>query len=547
VSVHLPTDTFVAEDERWTKFSEMIPMRDGTLLYNVITLPVNTSLNDQLPVVLDRTPYSADFVYYGDSERWIPKGYAVVTQDMRGRFRSEGEWSFWRMSAYDGPDTINWIRNQPWCNNMVFAFGSSADGIAAAMEQIPSPIPPGLQAQFLIVGTGHLYLDTFQNGAYRQSLFNGWSIINAEEDYIPTIYAHERYGPFWYSTNLARNWSNCNVPIVHWGGWYDIFAEGTIDNFNGMQYNGGPGAKGAQYLVMEAGGHCSGGQYPFPANAKNSLADHIAYDMFENIVRGEDPTEMKYSHINFYLMGADATGLFNDPTGNFWVCMDEWPPVQSTNLFLGGGGTLSLLPSSSTEAVSSYIYDPNDPVDTLGGPNLVLPQCGPWDQQEVERRSDVLTFRTDALAAPVAVVGRMSLTLYFSTNVTDTDFMAKLTDKYPDGRSYNVIDNGIRTRWRNRSVGPPQSLTPGQITEVTIDLQTVAYVFEVGHSIQVDLTSSNYPRFSLNRNNGNLLADGPGTPVVAHHTIYHSADYPSALLLPVTDFGLLQSGKCRPR
>eukprot|EP00211_Chloroparvula_japonica_P002046 CAMPEP_0119122288 /NCGR_PEP_ID=MMETSP1310-20130426/2591_1 /TAXON_ID=464262 /ORGANISM="Genus nov. species nov., Strain RCC2339" /LENGTH=478 /DNA_ID=CAMNT_0007111927 /DNA_START=121 /DNA_END=1554 /DNA_ORIENTATION=+ len=430
----------------WYTTTAMIPMRDGVELYTVIYLPAAPDGVTTFPIVLDRTPYGADATAGLVGALYLPQGYGIAAQDMRGRYKSQGEWSFWSKSADDSFDTIAWLSAQSYSSGDVFGFGISADGNAASTEEVSMPPPPALKGQFIIVGSGQLYMSMYPGGLYRQSMIAGWSTSILEKGYIATVKENEQYGPYWYPTDLSRNWTNTNVPAVHFGGWYDIFAKGTVDNFNGYQYEGGPGARGAQYLVMNPGGHCPGGEYLFPSNSNTNLPFLFANKLFRAISEGGDPTALRFKNINVYIMGPDPGPVLSaaGPRGNFWICTNDWPAKTTRTLYLRAGGKLSDRdPRGGEREFSAYKYDPRLPVPTTGGNNLLLPTCGPWDQHAIERRYDVLTFSTGALVRSVSIVGNVQLTLYVRSSANDTEFMAKLVDVYPDGRSYNILDQGV--------------------------------------------------------------------------------------------------------
>lgn len=184
--------------------------------------------------------------------------------------------------------------------------------------------------------------------------------------------------------------------------------------------------------------------------------------------------------------------------------------------------------------MTSFVYDPANPVPTVGGNNLDLP-CGPYDQSEVEDRDDVISFLTPAFQEDTAIVGRISATLFVSSNCTDTDFTVKVTDVYPDslGNGSVLIGDSIqRMRWRDGVDKPMASIVPEQVYSITIELWATAYVFNEGHQLRVDVSSSNYPRFSANPNNGMRIKDG-GPSYVALNSVHIGGNTASFVTLPV--------------
>jgi putative CocE/NonD family hydrolase len=224
-----------------------------------------------------------------------------------------------------------------------------------------------------------------------------------------------------------------------------------------------------------------------------------------------------------------------DPTdktapGNCWRSADNWPPpAPLTPFYFHSPNTLVANQVPTGDASKSYVYDPKNPVPTIGGQNLFASK-GPLDQRKVETRSDVLVFSTDALTAPVEVTGRISAKLFVSSDCPDTDFTVKLTDVYPDGRSMLVTDGIRRARFR-RTFEHEDFLEPGKVYELDVDLWSTSLVFNKGHRIRVAVSSSNAPRFDPNPNTGHAFRADKETRVAAN-TLHLSAKYPSHILLP---------------
>ena len=203
-------------------------------------------------------------------------------------------------------------------------------------------------------------------------------------------------------------------------------------------------------------------------------------------------------NITFYVMGASST---IDPSahgapGSYWTTLTTWPTYVPTRYYLQAKGGLAPVPPSAP-ATMSFAYDPKNPVQTIGGNNLEIP-CGPLDQSPLENgsRSDVLVFTSDVLTSSLAVTGPLTMELWVSSNVTDTDFTVKLTDVYPNGYSALIEDGIVRMRWRNRaSSSVPQFMVPGTVYPVTVSLWSTSFIWAVGHRIRVDVSSSNSPRF----------------------------------------------------
>jgi putative CocE/NonD family hydrolase len=196
----------------------------------------------------------------------------------------------------------------------------------------------------------------------------------------------------------------------------------------------------------------------------------------------------------------------------------------------------------SDEPADRYAYDPEDPVPTIGGVNSVLTMTqgsarpirpGPWDQRELEARDDVLSYTSDELDRDLEVIGPVEMVLYAASSARDTDFIVRVCDVYPDGRSIFLTEGIIRARYRNSDEGDStELLEPGEAAEYRIRCYPIANVFLRGHRIRLDVTSSSFPRFSRNLNNGEDV--GTSTRIeVAQQAVLHTDVYPSRIVLPV--------------
>ncbi len=330
------------------------------------------------------------------------------------------------------------------------------------------------------------------------------------------------------------------VPCFHVSGWYDLFGAGLFTNFLNMREKGGSEiARKGQHVLCGPWAHGAalayvGGLHFGPtASAAAALAMERHITFFNKYLRGIEPAEPRHlPAVRYFVMGR-----------NRWLSADTWPLPQTEwqRFFLhsrgrantaAGDGLLSR-DAPTSESPDRLIYDPMFPVPTRGGKNLpsgtLVP--GPLDQAAIEKRSDVLCYTTPELTEEVEVVGPLALHLYAATSAKDTDFTAKLVDVYPDGSAYNVAEGCIRARYR-KSILKPELITPGEVYEYAINMGATGIVFRRGHRIRLDVSSSNFPRIDRNMNTGNPFGeDAYGVP--AMQTIYHQADYPSYIDLPV--------------
>src|SRR5262249_5072837 len=182
------------------------------------------------------------------------------------------------------------------------------------------------------------------------------------------------------------------------------------------------------------------------------------------------------------------------------------------------------------EGTDKYVYDPDNPVPSMGGNNLAI-DIGVQDQRPVEERPDVLVYTSDPIEQPLEITGPVSVTLWASSTAADTDFTAKLIDVHPDGYAQNLLDGIIRARYRE-SGSQPQLMEPGKPYQFTIDLWATSNVFRRGHRIRLEISSSNFPRFDRNLNTGDRFGEGTKC-VPAHQTVFHQTEMPSHVLLPL--------------
>jgi putative CocE/NonD family hydrolase len=503
-------------------------MRDGVRLATDVYLP---PASPPFPVVLMRTPYNRTNIA-GGSLGAVKLGYAVVIQDTRGRFASEGDNLPFNIEDRDGYDTVQWITQQGWCNGRVGTAGGSALGIAQL--QLAGTGIPELVCQHIAMAAPSLYRDgVYHGGVLRKALVEDWLRVSKFNPKALEIWTgHYSYDKFWVDRDASRHYDKFNAPAVHIGGYFDIFAQGTIDAFTGAQSKGGPGARGKQKLLLGPWTHGGltdrAGDLVFP-NAQhppNNVQDEGRW--WECYLKGVVNGVAELPAVTYYVMGDTA-----DPNapGNVWRTAEQWPPVptRSTRWYLQTD--LKLTPTRPTSSQTiTYIYDPKNPVPTVGGYELTIP-AGPKDQRDIEQRDDMVVFTSQPLSAPVEVTGRVRVRLYVSSDVPDTDFLARLCDVYPDGHSYNICEGILRARYRN-SLSREDWLVPGKIYALDIDLWPTSIIFNKGHSLRVHVTSSGAPAYDPNPNTGEPLRWSTNT-AVAQNTIYVSREYPSHVDLPV--------------
>ena len=512
--------------------TEMIPMRDGKRLATDLFKPHG---DGPFPVVFSRTPYGRT-KNGKDGSGFTRDGYVFVIQDMRGRFDSEGDnfpfvgcgWG----EHQDGVDTVAWLKKQPWCNGSIATIGGSALGIT--QNFLAGATPDGLKAQYITVAAASLYSDaSYIGGAFRKADVENWVTGNKYDPRaLDVMRAHLSYDDYWRTFDTTLKFAQMNVPAVHIGGWFDMFAQATINAFVGRQHSGANGARGSQKLIMGPWTHGIGkmpaGELQFP-NAASVPASYDAGRWFGHYLGGIDNGAEKEPAVTYYVMGdTQASGA----PGNEWRHADDWPiPATETAAYFMRDGKLAFgKPGSRDDVNIEYTFYPTNPCPTVGGNNLTLAR-GPMNQNKIEGRSDVVVFTSEPLTDPVEVTGRVKADVYVASSAVDTDLSVRLCDVYPDGKSYLIAEGIQRLRYRH-SAEKTEPLTPGKIEEIAVDCWSTSIIFNRGHRIRATVTSSNYPRFDVNPGTGEPWSNS-GAKVKQTNRIYCDAAHASRLLLPV--------------
>ena len=534
-----------------------VAMRDGIKLTADIYQP---EAEGKFPVLLERTPYNRAGGA-SSAEALAAHGYIAIVQDTRGRFDSQGEFYPFRYESQDGYDTVEWAASLPYANGKVGMFGGSYVGATQMLAAISSP--PHLVAIQPYV-TASEYYDgwTYQNGALMQWFASSWSSglavdtlrrkaggledpkswvaqlpvdgyrmlelppVSALAPYFRDWVAHERDDDYWRPWKISEHYAQMNIKALHAGGWHDIFLKGTIQNYVGMR-SASP-ARADQRLLLGPWAHADTspeGKIGDVTFGKSAVLDSDGtilrwYDYALKGVRNEYATG---APVRLFIMGENA-----------WRDEQEFPLARTRykKYYLRNGALSTDAPGA--EEPATYEYDPAKPVPTIGGrlccANDQFPP-GPADQRSNEGRTDVLVFSTPPLAKDVEATGWVKATLYASSSAVDTDFTALLADVEPSGYARFLTDGIVRARYRN-STARPEPIEPGKIYEYSVDLWATSNLFKAGHRIRLYVSSSNFPRFNRNLNTGEPAA-GSTRLVKASQRIYHDAQHPSALVLPL--------------
>jgi len=507
----------------------MVPMRDGVRLATDVYLPAT---NGAYPVIFLRFPYNKASVA-GLGRDGTARGFAIVAQDTRGRYASEGENLPFHLDVPDGADSVAWIARQPWCNRRIGTWGGSAGAIT--QFQLAVNGTGEVDAQYLVVGAPNLYEVVYVGGVFRKALVEDW-LRNTRfaSNALPIWVSHSTYDDYWRARDASRHYAAVRAPAIHVGGYWDIFAQGTLDAFVGYQTKGGPGARGHQKLLMGPWAHGvlqeKVGDLRFPGASKppGGLQDHWRW--FAHWLQGESNGVERLPPVTYYVVG-DVTDT-NAP-GNVWRSARAWPPVKTraTRYYFHGDHLLDVKRPDQHEPLA-YTHDPANPVPTVGGIQLSLP-AGPMDQRAVESRPDVLVFTSAPLEKPIEVTGRVRARLWISSDAPDTDFMVKLCDVYPDGRSFNLCEGALRARFR-RGLERERLLQPGRVYSVEVDCWSTSVIFNRGHRLRVQVASSSAPGYDPNPGTGERFrASDRKRP--ARNTLYVDWSRPSHIELPVAE------------
>jgi hypothetical protein len=552
-----------------------IKMRDGIVLYGDVYMPAKEG---KYPTIVSRTPYGVQRDgAHKNFIKFAQNGYAVVFVDVRGRYESEGKWEPFRDEAKDGYDIVEWAAVQSFSNGRIATQGGSYVG--HNQWQTMNEHPPHMIAAFPSLASTNLYANWItMGGAFRLSFNYGWGVVRMPnrimlpqywhtESFAPEElkydnilfhlplktgdlksagYAvqhyrdwveHESYDSYWKSISDEERFATYTVPVHTLGGWFDIFIQGTINGYVGMK-NKASNADARKYTKMIIGpwGHGASQSY---GGVDFTPAAFI--DQFE--------LELKF--FDFHLKGLKNGLDTEDPVKLFYMGVNKWrtekdwpiPGTQYQKIYLSsqgnaksvrGNGVLSFHPPMN-EGKDQFTYDPNMPVGTLGGNNCcgTPTATGPADQRPIEKREDVLVYSSDFLTAPVTIAGPVKVKLFASTDGPDTDWMIKLTDVYPDGTSMPISEGILRAKFRE-GLDKIKLLTPNQTYQYDIELTGTANVFQKGHRIRVDVTSSDFPQFDRNPNTGEKLGQSDKVRI-AHQTIFHGAAQASYIELPVVN------------
>jgi putative CocE/NonD family hydrolase len=541
-----------------------IPMRDGVVLRADVYRPPGVG---PFPVLLYRTPYGKHFAVesYQTHLSAVERGYAVVLQDVRGRYASDGLFVPYRNEGSDGYDSIEWAAAQPWSNGDVGTFGLSYPGAVQWLAAIESP--PSLKAMapamtfssprnfFYMNGVFDLswlpwiYFNIAPDARVRQDLPGLRSYEEAAEawdsiadDYLlhlpladlpflrdeaPYYFEwlnHPPDDPWWDWAEIRGRYGDTDAAVLNMSGWYDeaYGPEGAITNHRGLANSRSGPARSHLILgpwkhgVIETGEQVVG-DIDFGPKAGIDYDEELLR-FFDEHLRGQETGLSAESPVRYFVMGS-----------NTWQTSSAWPPesAESENWCLAPG---KILPceESATAAASTFTADPANPVTDP------YESFGPHDYRELASRSDVLTFDSDVLDSDLTVAGNAVARVFVSCDCRDLDLWFRIQDVYPDGRAINMRSPGaevLRASYRDIEAGR-QLLEPGEVIELELDYLMFANTFKAGHRIRVQVSASFAPHLSRNLQTGESEHFGAESKV-AEITLHHGDEHRSSLTLPV--------------
>jgi predicted acyl esterase len=467
------------------------------------------------------------------------KGFAVAMVNFRGSQKSEGTYTGYRNLGWaesrprDGYDTCEWLAQQPWCTGKIGTFGSSQGGFA--QNFLATTTPPHLVCQYMVDTGLSLFQEGYRiGGVTRHERFAdfGQNCRDPEDNarLLNEWDQHSDFDAYWQEEDCSRHFNRMNVPCFTIGSWYDFMVQGSIQSFTGRQTLGAPKSRGKQQLVIGPWlhGRLNKGtkinELTYPDNAAWPELDHMAR-WFNHHLNDQPNGVMEDPPVRYYVMG--AVGEEGAP-GNIWRTSSSWPPSnKSRPLFLHPDRSLTFK-KPATNAGSTPL--PSDPSQPMSIPGRGFP--GAKDARPFETQPDVRTWSTDALEEPLEITGTVTASIWIRTEVPDADFILRVSDVYPDGRSMLLMDYPIRARYRD-GFEKQVLLKRDEPTELRWRIGDTSIILNKGHRLRVTLSCSGAPLYEPNPQHGGPQRLGwMKDPRSTVHQILHDAAHPSRIDIP---------------
>ncbi|MCA9133675.1 MAG: CocE/NonD family hydrolase [Planctomycetales bacterium] len=516
----------------------MIPMRDGVKLSAYLYRPHGEG---PWPVVFEQRYASVSGTSTRkNSAELAAQGFAVAMVNFRGSQLSEGTYVGYRALAWgtqqDGYDTCEWLATQPWCNGKVGTFGSSQGGFAQNFLAVTRP--PHLVCQYMVDTGLSLFQEGYRiGGVTRPGRFATMADICRNPEDNAALLAewdeHPDYDDYWRDEDCSLHFGKMNVPCFTIGSWYDFMVQGSVMSFVGRQHEGDSQSRGQQQLLLGPWLHGrlnkgnKVGELVYPDNAAWPEREHMVR-WFDHWLKGVDNGVEREPTVRYYVMG--ATGEADAP-GNQWRTASDWPPATETrSYYLHQGGELKPQLPTTDSSGTSYVSDPLAPMEI---PGRGFP--GAKDARAFEQQSEVRTWTTAPLSEPLEITGEIHAELWVKSTVTDSDFILRVSDVYPDGRSMLLMSYPIRARYRH-GFDRQSLLQPGQPAKLAWHIGWTSIMLNRGHSLRVTVASSGAPLYEPNNQTGGPQSvDWMKDTKVGTHTILHDPQYPSRLRLPIME------------
>jgi putative CocE/NonD family hydrolase len=538
-----------------------VPARDGVLLAADLYKPAAAG---SYPAILVRTPYDKRSPLYGYpilGGVFASQGYVVVIQDVRGKFKSQGEFYPLVNEAADGADTIQWIARQRWSDGRVGMFGIS---YFASTEWLAAPeAGPALRTLVPIFSSQNGYDAWFTRGVLKLSMTLAWHHQNDSRASrplrraswnrgvwaLPLMSADEAMGArnpiyedwldhpvpdrFWEPMRVDDKTSRIRVPVLSIAGWYDPFLPHMLEDYRRLRDNGGGDAGLASQLIIGPWTHTVESQF---RDLRTGPQARFLRQMptilrwYDHWLKGEDNGVEQEGPVRLFVMGREQ-----------WRTEQQWPPARAlyTSYYLHSGGSANGrtgdgaldLARPKEEPADTFLYDPRNPVPSIGLSARRFLSPGPRGQLAVERRQDVLVYTSAAASEELEITGPVRLVLYASSSAPDTDFTAALVDLRPDGTPVDLCRGIARARYWE-SLEKPSFLEPGRVYRYEIEVGATSIALAPGHRIRLYVSSSDFPRYDRNLNTREPFALGRRMEP-ARQAVLHDAAHPSRLVLPL--------------
>lgn len=516
-----------------------VAMPDGVTLATDVWRPVFDA--NPRPVLLRRTPYGRA-IDFATAQNLVNAGLIVVSQDVRGRGDSGGEFEPFFDDKVDGEATLEWIAAQDWSTGKVATYGASAEGIVQYMAMAKAP--EALRCTHIGMPTHDVYAEMFPGGAWRTELNTRWLTDLGAASVVELWKGHEVRDVYWDDATLSpKEMATVDHPVFILGGFFDVFAHSQVRALRELQANVKASRKKDMFLIMGPWTHGGvvtpiQGQLVYPEDAAYAdyVPDFVSY-LSWCVQDGPRPT---FAQVRYYLSEVTDEWVADpvDTTQQRIKALGEWreaetfPPadVKTVRLYMHEEGALHGDLPSATSSPHSVPVDPADPVPSLGGGNLTT-AAGPFDQASVDLRDDVWLVQTEPVTEPVEVVGSIRALLWAASATTDADVIVRVEVLTPMGKAVAMTDGVQRGRFV-RDFSAIHPLTPDEPVRFELTLGPIAVRLPVGYALRFAISGTSSPRYEPGPNVAEALADKP-SPQATTLTFYRDSAHPSEFRIPV--------------